>query len=114
MIDELFLYIGNHSTPNMFEITTLIQEILWSGAELLIVFSCLKIANAVRVRNGKPPIVLRFIIFWCVLIANPILLITVPGVSHDKLMLLNFSIMIYTAIAERNELIKARNEIMKR
>ena len=35
-----------------------------------------------------------------------------PGVTHDRLMLVNFSIIIYSVISERSNLNQVRNEIM--
>jgi hypothetical protein len=112
MIDDLILWIGRDFTGNLFDISTRIQEILWSMAELVIVFHCLRIADAVRTRFGKRPFRVRYMVFWCIVIANPIILFTAPGETHDKLMLLNFSMMVYTLMSERKVLLLARREIL--
>lgn len=111
-MDKIFLWIAQNFTIDIFNISTMIQEAFWSIAELLIVFFCLKIANFIRIKNGKRRIVIRYILFWCIVIINPFMLYTMPGVTHDRLMLVNFSIIIYTAISERRDLILIRNEIM--
>ena len=112
MIDKLVLWVGANFTGNIFEVSTIIQEILWSMAELLIVFHCLKIADAVRTRFGNRPFRVRYMVFWCIVVANPVILFTAPGETHDKLMLLNFSMMVYTLISERKVLLLARKEIL--
>ena len=106
------MWIGQNFTIELFNVSTMIQQAFWSIAELLIVFFCLKIANLIRVRKGKRRIVIRYILFWCIVIINPIMIYTMPGGNHDRLMLVNFSILIYTAISERRDLITVRNEIM--
>ena len=111
-MDEIFLWIGQNFTSDVFKLSTMIQQAFWSIAELLIVFFCLKIANFIRIEKGERRIVIRYILFWCIVILNPVMLYTMPGLTHDRLMLLNFSIIIYTAISERRDLISMRNEIM--
>lgn len=111
-MDKIFLWIGQNFTSDIFNISTTIQEAFWSIAELLIVFFCLKIANFIRIKQGKRRIVIRYILFWCIVVANPVILYTMPGVTHDRLMLLNFSIIIYSVISERSNLNQIRNEIM--
>ncbi len=111
-MDELFLWIGQNFTSDVFKLSTMIQQAFWSVAELSIVFFCLKIVNFVRIKNGKRRIVVRYILFWCIVILNPVILYAMPGVSHDRLMLINFSIIIYTAISERRDLISLRDEIL--
>lgn len=112
MMDRIFLWIGQNFTSDVFNLSTMIQEAFWSVAELLIVFFCLKIANFIRIKKGKRRIVIRYILFWCIVIINPVMLYTMPGGAHDRLMLANFSIIIYTAISEGRELILMRKEIM--
>ena len=111
-MDKIFLWIGHNFTIDIFNMSTKIQEAFWSIAELLIVFFCLNIANYIRIKKGKRRIVIRYILFWCIVVANPVILYIMPGVTHDRLMLVNFSIIIYSVIAERSNLNQIRKEIM--
>ena len=100
MMDKILLWIGQNFTSDVFRLSTMVQEILWSSAEFLLVFFCLRIANWVRIRRGKRRIVVRYMLFWCFVLINPYLLLTMPGATHDQVMLGNFTILIYTAISE--------------
>jgi hypothetical protein len=111
-MDRILLWLGQNFTSDLFHLSTVIQEAFWSTAELLIVFFCLKIANFVRIKNGKRRIIMRYILFWGIVIVNPVMIYTMPGHAHDRLMLINFSIMIYTAISERRDIILTLNEII--
>jgi hypothetical protein len=104
MIEFVLLKTGENFTPELFNIFTKIQEFLWSCAELSLIYFCLKIADIARIIRGKRKIVARRILFWCLVIANPFLLCFAPPATHDKLMFLNFSVLIYTAISERRDL----------
>ena len=111
-MDKIFLWIGQNFTSDVFKLSKMLQEAFWSIAELLIVLFCLKIANFIRIKKGKRRIIIRYILFWCIVIVNPIMLYTMPGLTHDCLMLVNFSIIVYTAISEGKDLISIHNEIM--
>lgn len=111
-MDNILLWLGENFTRDIFQLSTMIQEAFWSTAELLIVFFCLRIANFVRIKKGKRRIIIRYILFWCIVIINPVMIYTMPGHTHDRLMLVNFSIMIYTAISERRDMILILNEII--
>lgn len=111
-MDKILLWLGQNYTSDIFRLSTMIQEVFWSTAELLIVFFCLKIADLVRIKLGKRRIIIRYILFWCIVIINPVMIYTMPGHSHDRLMLVNFSIMIYTAISEGRYMTRILNEII--
>jgi len=104
MIEAVLLQIGENFTPEAFNILTKIQEGLWSCAELSLVYFCLKIAGIARAVQGKKKMVARRILFWCLVIANPFLLCFASPTTHDKLMFLNFGLLIDTAISERRYL----------
>jgi hypothetical protein len=99
-MNEFYIFIGEYFTPQIFDQTTRIVEILWSAAELLLVFSVLRLADHLRIEMGRRRNLVRWIMFWILVILNPLFLIFMPGITHDRLMLANFSLLIYTVVAE--------------
>ena len=99
MLDFL-LFWGNLFDKNAFEVSTRIVEIIWSAAELLLVFSVLRLFNMAHIKLGLRPIRIRWLLFFVLLIANPVVLFIAPGPSHDKLMLANFFLLIFSGIME--------------
>ena len=112
MLSDLLLWIGNHYTGELALGATKIQEALWGASELLIVFFVLKIADLARARSGKGRIVWRYRLWGAILLANPVLLYVATARVHDGLMLANFTLLVYTAVAERKDVIRLGDEIM--
>ncbi len=45
--------------------------IAWSGADLLLIVAVLRMAGTARARAGKPPVRVRWVVFWATALLTP-------------------------------------------
>ena len=105
LIETIFVWVAANFTTEVYMISTKIQGILWSIADIVLVFVFLKIADLVRVRTQKKKIRWRYFSLWFSAVLTPILIFTQ---TPKQVILLEsvicgtqFSILIYTVIVER-------------
>lgn len=89
---------------------------IWSMADLLLIFFILKITDLIRADRGKGKIVFRYLFLWSSAILTPLLIL--PQ-SKDGFFLLEslicgiqFSILVYTVILERRLLLSFIHRMM--
>jgi hypothetical protein len=99
-MDNIFLFIGNHFDKEIFDLSTRIVQIIWSSAELLLVFAALRLISMAHRQLGMASIKMRWFLFWIIVAANPVVIYIAPMQSHDKLMLVNFLLLVVSAILE--------------
>jgi hypothetical protein len=109
LIQEILLWIGNHFHTDVYMVYTKIQGLLWSLADIALVFFLLKIADHARALHQKQRIVWRYRLLWFSALITPgLLLMKTP----NQFLLLEclicgtqFAILVFTVIAERKDAI---------
>jgi len=104
LFQNIFMWIGTNFTTEVYMVSTKIQGILWSMADIVLVFVLLKIAGVVRI-GTKKKIVFRYLFLWFSGILTPLLLFTQTGtqflILESIICGVQFSILVYTVIVER-------------
>ncbi|MCF8061585.1 MAG: hypothetical protein K9M82_03630 [Deltaproteobacteria bacterium] len=109
VLDNAFLWIAAHFTPDAYLVSTKVQGLVWSGADLLLVFAFLRIADVLRAGQGAPPIRWRYVFLAATALLTPLL---VFARSSRGILLLEslicgvqFLILVATLILERSRLL---------
>lgn len=115
-IDAIFLHIGDSFSRETYFLLTKIQGILWSIANTVIVFYFLKIADLIRIHNHLKQIRYRYYFLLVSAILSLFLLFTENGTIFFSLEAaiygIQYTILLYTMILERKELMHYFREIV--
>ena len=105
LLDPAFLWIADHFTPGAYLASTKVQGLVWSAADLLLVFAFLRIADVLRAIEGIPSIRWRYLFLAVTALLTPLL---VFAQSSRGILLLEslicgvqFLILVATLILER-------------
>ncbi|MDY7034474.1 MAG: hypothetical protein SVY10_21560 [Thermodesulfobacteriota bacterium] len=104
-VEDIFLWLRTVFTIDVYMISTKIQGILWSIADVILVFFLLKISDIIRTRTGKRRIISRYVLLYLTAFATPLLVFT--KTPHQFFLLesivcgTQFAILVYTIFAER-------------
>jgi hypothetical protein len=108
LLDAAFSWIVTRFTRDAYLVSTKVQGLMWSGADLLLVFAFLRIADVLRAKSGDPPIRWRYAFLALTALLTPLL---VFARSSREILLLEslvcgvqFLILVATLILERNRL----------
>lgn len=105
-LDPFFLWIARHFHPEAYLISSKIQGLLWSAADVVLVAAVLKIAGLARRGKGRRRILVRYILLAGSALLTPLLLFTRTPRDFFLLECLicgsQFAILIYTAVLERS------------
>jgi hypothetical protein len=114
-IETLLLWIGVSFTADLYMMSAKIQGMLWSVADIVLVFVFLKIADQVRLRTRGGKIRWRYFFLWGSAALTPLLVFTR---NMDQFLLLEsvicgiqFCILILTVIMERKGAINVFKDI---
>ncbi len=115
-IDAIFLHIGSGFSRDAYFLLTKIQGILWSIANTVIVFYFLKITDLIRMHNHRKQIRYRYYFLLVSAILSLFLLFTENGTIFFTLEAaiygIQYTILLYTMILERKELMHHFREIV--
>lgn len=100
--ETMFLWVGRNFSPEAYLLVTKIQGLLWSGADVILIFCILKITDVVLAHNQQRPVRVRYWLLLLSVLPIPLLLFVSRG-SHFFLIEcvifgLQFSILIYTIV----------------
>ena len=108
-LEAVFLWIGAHFTAEAYLLSSKLQGILWSAADIVLVLVLLKIADFVRARSGETKIVIRYLLLWLSALMTPLMFFVN---SPQQFFLLEaavcgtqFLILVYTVTAERRRMV---------
>lgn len=114
-IEALLLWIGVNFTTDLYMMSAKIQGMLWSTADVVLVFVLLKIADQVRLRTRGGKIRWRYFFLWSSAALTPLLVLTR---NMDQFLIMEslicgiqFCILIQTVIVERKGAIKVFKDI---
>lgn len=114
--EHLFLWIGTHFTTEIYMVSTKMQGILWSAADIVLVGILLKIVALARMKTHKRRIFFRYLGLLLSAIMTPLL--AVARSPRQFLILesiicgIQFSILIYTIIWERKALMEMIGHVL--
>lgn len=104
-LDPAFLWIASHFTPEVYLVSTKVQGLFWSVADLLLVFVFLRIADVLRAVEGNPSLRWRYAFLAVTGLLTPLLLFAQS--SRGILLLeslicgVQFLILVATLVLER-------------
>ncbi len=111
----LLLWVGTGFTTEIYMISTKIQGIAWSIADIVLVFILLKIVDLVRQSSGKKRIFYRYLLLLVSAVLTPSLLFTQTArqifILESIICGMQFAILVYTVIAERKDLLHFVKEL---
>jgi len=108
-LGSLFLYIGRHFSTEVYLVSSKIQGLIWSAADVVLVLAVLKIAELARRKCGMGKPFVRYGLLYGSLLLTPLLLFT--GTPREFFYLesaicgAQFAILLYTVITERNRIL---------
>ena len=108
-LDAIFLWIGSNFKMEIYLVVTKIQGILWSIADIVLIFFFLKITDFIRSKTQKEGQVWGYMLLWLSALLTPFLLIT--KTSRQFFLLesiicgIQYSLLLYTLIVERKRMI---------
>jgi hypothetical protein len=116
MIDEAIRTFGAQFSPEAYLFWTRIQCLAWTGADLVIVFYLLRIANLARRLAGQRPHVVSFIVLWTTLLFVPVVTVAPTGRMIFYLELIitvpHFLIILYVLAADARGLATALHTVL--
>jgi len=117
ILEDMFLWIGSNFTPEAYLFYTKLQGLLWSGADIMLVFMLLRISDFVGERSRRGKIRFRYFFLGASVILTPLLLFTRTRreffVLESVICGLQFAILLYTVIAERKGLMAFFREMVE-
>jgi hypothetical protein len=109
-LNSLFIWIDANFTAGLYMLSTQIQGIIWSLADIVLVYMLLKIADLIRKKTGKKPIRLRYYILYVTALLTPGLFIARTPQQIFMLEALvcgiQFCLLIYTVVVDRKDAIR--------
>ena len=109
IFDPAFLWIATHFTAGLYLTSTKAQGLIWSGADVVLVFILLRIASLLRAREEARPIRWRYGLLAATALATPLLVFA--GTSRQILLLesavcgVQFLLLLYTLVRERGRFV---------
>jgi len=107
--DVMFLWLAGHFTATTHLYFTKLQGIIWSLADIVLVFFLLKMVNVARAHVKKKRVTIRFLFLWLSAAITPLLIFA--GTSGEFFILesiicgIQFVILAVTVITERKVLL---------
>jgi len=102
---SLLLWVAGHFDTRLYLLSSKVQGILWSGADIVIVFVLLKISALFRQRSGKSRIFFRYVLLAGTALLTPALIVVKTPRSFFYLESIicgvQFLILLYTVVVER-------------
>ena len=104
-LTNLLIWIGNHFTTTAYMASTKIQGLVWSTADILLIFILLKIAGHIRELTGRKPITWRYYLLWITAVLTPAILF---AKSPNQILVFEsiicgtqFAVLVFTVVRER-------------
>lgn len=105
LLENAFLWIATHFNADAYLVSTKVQGLLWSAADIALVFVLLRLADLLRRQAKARPIRWRYALLAATALLTPLLALVS---TSDRFLLLEsvicgvqFLLLVYTVIAER-------------
>ncbi len=115
ILSQALMWIGTHFTAEAYLTSTKAQGLLWSAADIVLVFAFLRIADVLRAREGVASIRWRYIILAGTALLTPLL--ALAATSRQILVLesvicgTQFLLLIITLFLERKRFLDLAREL---
>jgi len=112
---QVLLWIGTRFTAEAYLVSTKVQGLLWSAADIVLVLAFLRIAGALRARDHAPSIRWRYGLLAATALLTPLL--AFAATSRQILLLeslicgVQFLILVATLLLERPRLLALAREL---
>jgi hypothetical protein len=118
LFETAFFWIGANFTTEVYMLSSRIQGILWSMADIVLVFVFLKICDLIRDQKKKKKILFRYFLLWLTAILTPLLIFTHEPkeflILESAICGTQFAILVYTVIIERKSMVVFLKEILSK
>jgi len=115
-MDTVFLAIGKGFSPDVYLLTTKIQGILWSAADIVFIFCLLKITDMILKKDHKKPITIRYWLLLMSAMPVPLLIFTTQSsrffIIECVVFGLQLSVMVYTIFANIKDIMNFFRKII--
>ncbi|MGD8386486.1 MAG: hypothetical protein PVG49_05065 [Desulfobacteraceae bacterium] len=108
-LENVLNWIATNFTADAYLVSTKVQGLLWSAADVVLVLVLLRIADLLRRRASAPPIRWRYLLLGVTVLLTPLL---AWASSPARFLLLEsvicgiqFLLLVYTLIAERGRFV---------
>jgi len=108
-LEDALYWISTHFTADTYLVSTKVQGLLWSAADIVLVLVLLRIADLLRRRASTPPIRWRYVLLGLTALLTPLL---AWASSPARFLMLEsvicgiqFLLLVYTLIAERGRFV---------
>ena len=116
LVEGIFLWVGANFSTEVYMLSTKIQGILWSMADIALVYLLLKIATLVRAKKQKKKIIFRYFFLWFSALLTPLLIFTDESeqffLLESIIFATQYAILLYTLIVERKGMIDVVKEVV--
>jgi TRAP-type C4-dicarboxylate transport system permease large subunit len=117
-IEKVFLWIGAEFTGNVYLSASKFQGILWSLADIVLIYAFLRIVDFARANFQRKRVVFRYVFLALSALLTPFLIVSETPKAFFSLECIicgvQFSILLYSAVAERKRLFQTFKDIMDR
>ncbi len=108
-IEDIVLWLASNFTADHYLLTSKIQAILWSAADVVLVLAVLKIADLAREKSGLRKLSFLHWVLWLSALATPLLLLAAKPRQFFLLECVicgsQFMILVYVAWTEKNRIL---------
>lgn len=105
MIDQAIHWMGTHFSPESYLFWTRIQCLLWTAADVVIVYNLIRIANTGRKLTGDRPHRVSYVVLGLTLLPTPLIAVAKTGGTVFLIELLitapHFLLILYLLWANR-------------
>jgi hypothetical protein len=109
-LDPLYEFLLVWHTPAVFHRLSQIQGVLWTAADLVLVWAALKLASTLRAREGQRPPRVRWALWWLSLAASPLLPLAGTRfqffLAESLVAGVHYMVLVYTVAAERKRMVR--------
>lgn len=108
-IETMFLWIGSNFNAALYLLTSKVQAVLWSAADVVLVLAVLKIADLARTREGLGRLTVLYWLLWGSALLTPLLPVAATPRQFFTLECVicgsQFMILLYVALTEKKRIL---------
>lgn len=114
-IEDLFIWIAQNFTSDVYLVSTKVQGLIWSTADIILLVALFRIVSLLRERAQAPPIRWRYGFLMASAVLTPFLAFT--DSSRQFLILesiicgIQFMLLVYTVITEKGKFLDLVKEL---
>lgn len=107
LLENALFWLATHFSTDAYLVSTKVQGLLWSAADIVLVFVLLRIADLLRRHANTRPIRWRYLLLGLTVLLTPLLaFVSLPRhflVLESVICGIQFLLLVYTLVAEREQ-----------